>query len=78
MEKVDILRNNNVQVDSSLEFWGDMRSYNDNLKEYKIKVKDVFVGKEVIKDYKCRKAYLSAQKIYKNQIMHPKIIIKTG
>ncbi len=31
MEKVDILRNNNVQVDSSLEFWGDMSSYNDKL-----------------------------------------------
>lgn len=38
----------------------------DKLKEYKITVKDVCVGKAVIKDYKCRKAYLSAQKIYKN------------
>ncbi len=40
MEKVDILRNNNVQVDSSLEFWGDMSSYNENLKEYKDSLND--------------------------------------
>ena len=35
MEKVDLLVNNNVDVKGSLEFWGDMNSYNENLLEFK-------------------------------------------
>ncbi len=34
MEKIDFLKNNNVEVDASLEFWGDLESYNENLKEF--------------------------------------------
>ncbi|MCM1053589.1 MAG: response regulator [Ruminococcus sp.] len=34
MEKIDLLKNNNVEVDASLEFWGDLNSYNENLKEF--------------------------------------------
>jgi len=50
MEKVDILRNNNVQVDSSLEFWGDMSSYNENLKEYKDSLNDKLSNLEYYKN----------------------------
>jgi len=35
MEKKDILINNNVDVNASLDFWGDIDSYNDGLKEFK-------------------------------------------
>ena len=35
MDKKDILINNNVDVNASLEFWGDIDSYNDGLKEFK-------------------------------------------
>ncbi len=35
MEKVDLLVNNNVDVKGSLEFWGDINSYNENLLEFK-------------------------------------------
>ena len=35
MEKIDLLVNNGVDVKSSLEFWGDLESYNENLKEFK-------------------------------------------
>lgn len=34
MENIDLLKNNNVDVDASLEFWGDLQSYNENLKEF--------------------------------------------
>lgn len=34
-KKVDLLVNNNVDVNGSLEFWGDMSSYNENLLEFK-------------------------------------------
>ena len=34
MEKKELLKNYNVQVDESLEFWGDMDSYNESLKEF--------------------------------------------
>lgn len=34
MNKIDLLTNNNVDVDASLEFWGDLESYNENLKEF--------------------------------------------
>ena len=32
---VDLLKINGVLVDESLEFWGDLESYNENLKEFK-------------------------------------------
>ncbi len=35
MFNVDILKNNNIDVNASLELWGDMNSYNDSLKEFK-------------------------------------------
>jgi len=35
MDKKEFLKNNNVDVDVSLEFWGDMDSYNENLLEFK-------------------------------------------
>ncbi len=50
MRKVDILKNNNVNVDSSLEFWGNINSYNDNLKEYKESLKDKLENLEYYKN----------------------------
>ncbi len=35
MEKLDLLKNYGVHVDEALEFWGDLDSYNDSLREYK-------------------------------------------
>lgn len=35
MDKKEFLKNNNVDVDASLEFWGDMESYNENLLEFR-------------------------------------------
>lgn len=35
MKDVNILKDYNVMVDTSLEFWGDMDSYNDSLLEFK-------------------------------------------
>lgn len=40
MNKVELLKNNQVDVDASLEFWGDMDSYNENLKEYRDSLDD--------------------------------------
>ena len=46
MEKIGILKKNNVQIDNSLEFWGDINFYNANLKEYKDSLKDKLLGFE--------------------------------
>ncbi len=35
MEKLDLLKNNNVNVDEALAMWGDLGIYNDNLQEFK-------------------------------------------
>lgn len=35
MNKVDLLKTNNVDVEASLELWGDMDTYNGGLKEFK-------------------------------------------
>ena len=35
MNKVEFLKKNSVDVDASLEFWGNMESYNENLLEFK-------------------------------------------
>ena len=33
--KIDLLKNNNVDVAAALEIWGDMESFNESLKEFK-------------------------------------------
>ena len=40
MEKVDLLVSNNVDVKASLEIWGDMDSYNENLLEFRNSLKE--------------------------------------
>lgn len=35
MKNVDLLKNHGVNVDASLEFWGDIQSYNEALLEFK-------------------------------------------
>ena len=35
MKNVGLLKTNNVDVDASLQLWGDMDSYNESLKEFK-------------------------------------------
>ena len=50
MGNVDILKSNNVQVDEALEFWGDIDSYNENLKEYKNSLNDKLENLEYYKN----------------------------
>lgn len=46
---MDILRNNDVLVEQALEFWGDINSYNESLKEFL----DTLSGKlESLENYK--------------------------
>ena len=52
MEKVDLLVNNNVDVKGSLEFWGDINSYNENLKEFKDSLKEKLSSLEYYKNAK--------------------------
>lgn len=52
MEKVDLLVNNNVDVKGSLEFWGDMNSYNENLLEFKNSIKEKLNNLEYYKNAK--------------------------
>ena len=52
MEKVDLLVNNNVDVKGSLEFWGDMNSYNENLLEFKNSLKEKLNNLEYYKNAK--------------------------
>ena len=33
-EKINLLKNNNVDVDADLEIWGDIESFNESLKEF--------------------------------------------
>ena len=35
MEKIEILRNNNVNIEGALEMWGDINTYNSSLLEFK-------------------------------------------
>lgn len=35
MKDISLLKTNNVDVEASLELWGDMDSYNESLKEFK-------------------------------------------
>lgn len=50
MEKIDILKNKGVEVDNALEFWGDIDSYNENLKEYKDSLDDKLNNLEYYKN----------------------------
>ena len=52
MEKVDLLVNNNVDVKASLEIWGDMDSYNENLLEFKNSLKEKLNNLKEYKDAK--------------------------
>lgn len=52
MENVDLLVNNNVDVKGSLDFWGDMDSYNENLKEFKDSLKEKLSSLEYYKNAK--------------------------
>lgn len=52
MEKIDLLVNNGVDVKSSLEFWGDLESYNENLKEFKDSLNEKL---QSLEDYKNEK-----------------------
>lgn len=52
MEKVDLLVNNDVDVHASLEFWGDMDSYNENLLEFKDSLKEKLSNLEFYKNTK--------------------------
>lgn len=50
MENIDLLKNNNVDVDASLEFWGDMDSYNENLMEFKESLNSKLANLEYFKN----------------------------
>lgn len=52
MEKVDLLVSNNVDVKGSLNFWGDMNSYNENLLEFKNSLKEKLNNLEYYKNIK--------------------------
>ncbi|CDF12370.1 diguanylate cyclase (GGDEF) domain [Mycoplasma sp. CAG:776] len=52
MEKVELLVNNNVDVKGSLEFWGDMDSYNENLLEFKNSLEEKINSLEYYKNSK--------------------------
>ncbi len=47
---IDILKNYGVKVDESLEFWGDMNSYNENLKEFYESLDEKIKNLEYFKD----------------------------
>jgi len=50
MGKIDLLKANSVLVDESLEFWGDMESYDESLKEFKDSFKEKLVNLEYYKN----------------------------
>ena len=50
MEKIDILKNYEVQVDEAMEFWGDLDSYNDSLKEFRDSITDKLNNLEYYKN----------------------------
>ena len=52
MEKVDLLVSNNVDVKASLEIWGDMDSYNENLLEFRNSLKEKLNNLKYFKDEK--------------------------
>lgn len=50
MGKVDILKSYGVDVDASLEFWGDLESYEENLRELKESLNDKIDNLEYYKN----------------------------
>jgi len=46
----DILLKNDIKVDEALEFWGDMDSYNESLKEYRDSLEDKLKNLEYYKN----------------------------
>ena len=50
MEKIDILKNYGVHVDEAMEFWGDLDSYNDSLKEFRDSITDKLNNLEYYKN----------------------------
>ena len=52
MEKMDLLISNNIDVKGSLDFWGDIDSYNENLLEFRNSLKEKSVQLEKEKNNK--------------------------
>ncbi len=52
MKDVKLLKDNYVDVDASLEFWGDMESYNENLLEFKESLNSKLANLEYYKNNK--------------------------
>lgn len=50
MKDVNILKTNNIDVDASLELWGDMDSYNESLKEFKVSLNSKLASLEQYKN----------------------------
>ncbi len=50
MEKLDLLKNYNVHVDEALEFWGDVNSYNESLKDFKCSLQEKLKNLEYYKN----------------------------
>lgn len=50
MKDVGLLKTNNVDVEASLELWGDMDSYNDSLKDFKESLKSKLANLENFKN----------------------------
>ena len=50
MGKVDLLNNYGVEVENVLDFWGDMASYEESLKEFKDSLSDKLTNLEFYKN----------------------------
>ena len=50
MEKIEILKNNNVDIEKALEMWGDMNAYNESLLEFKGSLNSKLVSLETYKN----------------------------
>ena len=50
MEKIELLKEYGIDVVASLEFWGDMNSYNESLKEFRDSLDDKLKNLEYYKD----------------------------
>lgn len=50
MEKIEILKNNNVDIEKALEMWGDMNAYNESLLEFKRSLNSKLASLEAYKN----------------------------
>ena len=50
MEKIEILRNNNVNIEGALEMWGDINTYNSSLLEFKESLNSKLANLEAFKN----------------------------